>query len=33
MMVVVWVYGIMGYTGYNINSQTVTIGAFRWDWR
>ena len=27
MMVVVWVYGIMGYTGYNINSQTVTIGA------
>ena len=26
-MVVVWVYGIMGYTGYNINSQTVTIGA------
>jgi len=27
MMVVVWVYGLMGYTGYNINSQTVTIGA------
>jgi predicted RND superfamily exporter protein len=27
MMVVAWVYGIMGYTGYNINSQTVTIGA------
>ena len=27
MMVVVWVYGIMGYTGYNINAQTVTIGA------
>ena len=27
MMVVFWVYGIMGYTGYNINSQTVTIGA------
>ena len=27
VMVVVWVYGIMGYTGYNINSQTVTIGA------
>ncbi len=27
MMVVVWVYGIMGFTGYNINSQTVTIGA------
>jgi predicted RND superfamily exporter protein len=25
MMVVVWVYGLMGYTGYNINSQTVTI--------
>ena len=27
MMVVVWVYGLMGYTGYNINAQTVTIGA------
>ena len=27
MMVVVWVYGLMGFTGYNINSQTVTIGA------
>jgi len=26
-MVVVWVYGIMGYTGYNINGQTVTLGA------
>ena len=24
MMVVVWVYGIMGYTGYNINAQTVS---------
>ena len=27
MMVVVWVYGLMGFTGYQINSQTVTIGA------
>jgi predicted RND superfamily exporter protein len=27
MMVVGWVYGIMGYTGYQINAQTVTIGA------
>ncbi|MBT7460241.1 MAG: MMPL family transporter [Euryarchaeota archaeon] len=27
MMVVGWVYGIMGYTGYQINPQTVTIGA------
>tara|TARA_B100000767_G_scaffold270514_1_gene294375 strand:+ start:5323 stop:8100 length:2778 start_codon:yes stop_codon:yes gene_type:complete len=27
MMVVCWVYGIMGFTGYNINPQTVTIGA------
>ncbi len=27
MMVVCWVYGIMGYTGYQINPQTVTIGA------
>ena len=27
MMVVVWVYGLMGYTGYQINPQTVTIGA------
>ena len=26
-MVVVWVYGIMGLTGYELNSQTVTIGA------
>ena len=26
-MVVVWVYGIMGYTGYDINGQTVTLGA------
>ena len=27
MVVVVWVYGIMGLTGYQLNSQTVTIGA------
>ena len=27
MMVVGWVYGIMGFTGYQINAQTVTIGA------
>ena len=27
MVVVVWVYGIMGLTGYELNSQTVTIGA------
>ncbi len=27
MMVVGWVYGLMGFTGYQINSQTVTIGA------
>jgi len=27
MMVVVWVYGLMGFTGYDINPQTVTIGA------
>ncbi len=27
MMVVCWVYGIMGFTGYDINPQTVTIGA------
>ena len=27
MMVVVWVYGLMGFTGYQINPQTVTIGA------
>ena len=27
MMVVGWVYGIMGFTGYQINPQTVTIGA------
>ena len=27
MMVVAWVYGIMGFTGYDINPQTVTIGA------
>jgi len=27
MAVVVWVYGIMGLTGYQLNSQTVTIGA------
>ena len=27
MMVVCWVYGIMGFIGYNINPQTVTIGA------
>jgi len=27
MMVVLWVYGLMGFTGYQINSQTVTIGA------
>ena len=27
MMVVCWVYGLMGYTGYQINPQTVTIGA------
>ena len=28
MMVVAWVYGIMGFTGYDINPQTVTIGAW-----
>ena len=27
MVVVVWVYGIMGLTGYQLNSQSVTIGA------
>jgi predicted RND superfamily exporter protein len=27
MVVVVWVYGIMGLSGYQLNSQTVTIGA------
>lgn len=27
MVVVIWVYGIMGLTGYELNSQTVTIGA------
>ena len=27
MVVVIWVYGIMGLTGYQLNSQTVTIGA------
>ncbi len=27
ILVVVWVYGIMGMTGYQLNSQTVTIGA------
>ena len=27
IIVVVWVYGIMGLTGYQLNSQTVTIGA------
>ena len=27
MVVVVWVYGIMGLTGYRLNSQSVTIGA------
>ena len=25
--VVLWVYGIMGLAGYQLNSQTVTIGA------
>ena len=27
MAVVAWVFGIMGYTGFQLNSQTVTIGA------
>ncbi|MDB2540098.1 MMPL family transporter [Candidatus Poseidoniales archaeon] len=27
IMVVLWVYGIMGLAGYQLNSQTVTIGA------
>ena len=27
MAVVAWVYGIMGFTGFQLNSQTVTIGA------
>ena len=27
MAVVTWVYGIMGFTGFQLNSQTVTIGA------
>ena len=27
MVIVIWVYGIMGLTGYQLNSQTVTIGA------
>ena len=27
IMVVMWVYGIMGLAGYQLNSQTVTIGA------
>ena len=27
VMVVIWVYGIMGWLGYQLNSQTVTIGA------
>ena len=27
MVVVVWVYGIMGLTEYQLNSQSVTIGA------
>ena len=27
MVVVIWVYSIMGLTGYQLNSQTVTIGA------
>ena len=26
-IVVVWVYGLMGWLGYQLNSQTVTIGA------
>ena len=26
-VVVVWVYGLMGWLGYQLNSQTVTIGA------
>jgi hypothetical protein len=26
-VVVLWVYGLMGWTGYQLNSQTVTIGA------
>ena len=26
-MVVVWVYGLMGILGYELNAQTVTIGA------
>jgi len=26
-IVVLWVYGLMGWTGYQLNSQTVTIGA------
>jgi len=26
-IVVVWVYGIMGWLGYQLNSQSVTIGA------
>ena len=27
LAVVAWVYGIMGFTGFQLNSQTVTIGA------
>ncbi len=27
MAVVAWVFGIMGFTGFQLNSQTVTIGA------
>ena len=27
MAVVTWVFGIMGFTGFQLNSQTVTIGA------
>ena len=26
-IVVIWVYGLMGWFGYQLNSQTVTIGA------
>ena len=26
-VVVIWIYGLMGWTGYQVNSQTVTIGA------